>query len=108
MSFAEQFISVIEGIVDTDINTLGNFRFILAMRKALVNRQFPDKAAESIIAQMKIEIDGDLITDDQIQRLTVGYASVMANMRDELKKNGFTHAEDFVVQAAATMSASLK
>ena len=79
-SMLNQLNDMFTGMADLDISTLPTTLVIVAMRNALVERNFTNDEACQIVSKMKIELPVDLFDDEDDKRITYELVDSMVKM----------------------------
>jgi Na+-translocating ferredoxin:NAD+ oxidoreductase RnfE subunit len=100
----QDLVDSVRAMVATDMSVQPNFIFVGALREALVGRGFYNEDAEKIAVRMKVKLEADAFTNEQLVQMAGDYADILVNIRDALKNQGFKAPMDALLEMAPEMS----
>jgi hypothetical protein len=89
---------------EMDLDCQPNMLFMGAIRKALVERGIASPTAEKVAVRLKVSLEADAFTVEQIHQMAGDYANILVKLRQGFKNQGFLRADEALVDAASQMS----
>ena len=100
----QDLVDSVRAMVSIDVSTQPNLIFIGAMREALAGRGLFNEDAEKIAVRMKVQLNTDAFTTEQLVQMAGDYADVLMNIHNALEKQGFQAPGSALVEMASSLS----
>lgn len=100
----QSLMNSIRAMAAIDLTTQPNMVFIGALRKALLERGISASVAEKVAVRMKVSLEADAFTTEQLHEMAGDYAGILVKLRDGFKAQGFLHADDALIESSSQMS----
>jgi len=100
----QNLIDSIRAMAQMDLSTQPNMIFIGAIRKALVERGIASNVAEKIAVRMKVSLEANVFSEEQMHQMAGDYADILVKLRNGFKAQGFLRADEALIEASSQMS----